>query len=184
MYDRNSSMVDKLILDINNALDAECYFAALMTALTLPDICGKAEYPNDGNGKRYKEWCKKYVTPHVKPSSPHGEDMPYLSDEVLYSLRNSLLHQGTPDIDIGKIKDVRCKVNKFALIITDKGSIDGGTAKVSYGANLAIREREQEISIRHICSVLCREAKKYYDNNKKKFTFINYRIIDKREKFR
>ena len=173
-------MVDKLIADINKALDAECYFAALMTALTLPDICGKAEYPNYGNGKRYKEWCKNYITSYVKPASPDGYDMPYLSDEVLYSLRNSLLHQGTPDIDVGNIHDNRCKVNKFALLITAKGSVDGGTSKISYGANMAIRDREQTVSIRHICSVLCREAKKYFDNNKSKFNFINYRVVDKR----
>ena len=98
-------MVDKLISDINKALDGECYFAALVTALTLPDICGKAEYPNDITSKRYKEWCKNYVVPHVKPASPYGDDMPYLSEEVLYSLRNSLLHQGTPDIDIMDIKE-------------------------------------------------------------------------------
>ena len=37
-------MINRLIDDINKALDAEAYMAALALALTLPDICAKAEY--------------------------------------------------------------------------------------------------------------------------------------------
>ena len=49
-------MLQQLIDDMNNALSANCYFAALSIALMLPDICGKAEYPNMGVGERYKAW--------------------------------------------------------------------------------------------------------------------------------
>ena len=173
-------MINILISDINRALEKECYFAALALALTLPDICGKAAYNNLGVGERYKTWCKKFVCEQEKPSSPHGDDMPYLSDEILYSLRNSFLHQGTPDIDVRKINEERCKVDKFALILTDSDSINGGTARVSYGANLRIVEREQTISIRHICTILCKATEKYYEANREKFNFINYSIIDER----
>jgi len=38
-------MIDKLIEEINLALDNNLYIIALNTSLTLPDICGKAEYP-------------------------------------------------------------------------------------------------------------------------------------------
>ena len=78
------------------------------------------------------------------------------------------------------IKEARCKVNKFVLLITDKESVDGGTTKISYGPNFNINDREQRVSIRHICSILCREGKKYYDNNRSKFHFINYRLVDQR----
>ncbi len=32
-------MIEKLIRDINKSLDNDCYFAALLMALILPDIC-------------------------------------------------------------------------------------------------------------------------------------------------
>lgn len=44
-------MLLSLIDDMNKALDNDCFFSALSLALTLPDICGKAKYPTDGNKK-------------------------------------------------------------------------------------------------------------------------------------
>ena len=42
---------NKIILaridEIEKSLENECYIAALALALTLPDICGKAEYPSE-----------------------------------------------------------------------------------------------------------------------------------------
>lgn len=45
-------MVQRIVDDIRAALDHDLYFAALSTALTLPDICGKAEYPNEKSSKK------------------------------------------------------------------------------------------------------------------------------------
>ena len=45
-------MIDRIINDINKALDAEAYMAALALVLTLPDICGKVAY---GETLRNKE---------------------------------------------------------------------------------------------------------------------------------
>ena len=41
-------MVNRIIKEVQLALDNECYVVALMGALTLPDICGKSAYPNMG----------------------------------------------------------------------------------------------------------------------------------------
>ena len=46
---------------MNKALDNDCFFSALSLALTLPDICGKAKYPTDGNKKRFIAWYDEYV---------------------------------------------------------------------------------------------------------------------------
>ncbi|HVI40256.1 MAG TPA: hypothetical protein VM577_06320, partial [Anaerovoracaceae bacterium] len=94
-------MILKLIDDMNKALDAECYFSALALALTFPDICGKAEYPQNGPTKRYKDWYDEHIGKYEQCLSEQNQEppMPYLSGEVVYSLRNSLLHQGTPNID-------------------------------------------------------------------------------------
>ncbi|MDD6682500.1 MAG: hypothetical protein PUE61_04950 [Clostridiales bacterium] len=173
-------MILHLINDVNRALEHDCFFAALALALTLPDACGKAEYPNDGVSTRYKEWCKKYVCPHEMPSSPYGDDMPYLSEEILYKLRCSLLHQSTPNVNGSEISEERCKVDTFSLIITNADSVNGGLTRVAYGAGMRIVEREQSVSIRHICFILCKAAKVYYEANQGKFSFINYNLIDER----
>ncbi len=59
-------MIIKLIEEINTALSHNLYFAALSLALTLPDICGKAEYPNKGSTIRYRAYRE------IQKISSHG----------------------------------------------------------------------------------------------------------------
>ena len=66
-------------------LENEWFIAALTLALTLPDICGKAEYPDETVTARYIQWFNTYVKPYDKPKSKLSEDMPYLSGEVVYN---------------------------------------------------------------------------------------------------
>lgn len=80
-------MIKKLIDEINEALDKELYLTALTAALTLPDICGKAEYPSEGNGKRYTKWCERFLNDNNLPA------------DKVYSLRCSLLHEGNVTVD-------------------------------------------------------------------------------------
>lgn len=61
---------------MNKALDNDCFFSALSLALTLPDICGKAKYPTDGNKKRYIAWYDEYVGAYEQCPGEEGE-MPY-----------------------------------------------------------------------------------------------------------
>lgn len=51
----------RLIDDVNKALDAECYYAALSLVLTFPDICGKAAYPQEKIEKRYIDWYDEHI---------------------------------------------------------------------------------------------------------------------------
>ena len=54
-------MMLRLIDDVNKALEAESYFSALSLVLTFPDICGKAEYPQEkSTAKRYKNWYDEW----------------------------------------------------------------------------------------------------------------------------
>ena len=106
-------MIDRIVHEIRMALSHELYLSALALALTLPDTCGKAEYPNeDYNGVRYKNWCSQYVITD-RCDSPYGYDRPYLNEEIIYSLRNCLLHQSTPNVEQSRIHESRCKVSRF-----------------------------------------------------------------------
>lgn len=58
-------MISQLAREIDIAIKNELYLVALNTALTLPDICGKAEYSefdsNKSAKKRYIDWCNNYI---------------------------------------------------------------------------------------------------------------------------
>ena len=60
-------MILRIIDEIEKALSHDLYFAALNLALTLPDICGKAEYPDLRTGERYKKWYDENVGVTEKP---------------------------------------------------------------------------------------------------------------------
>ena len=54
-------MTQKMIDEIAVALNQGLYLVALSAALTLPDVCGKAEYPEERVSTRYKKWYSTFV---------------------------------------------------------------------------------------------------------------------------
>ena len=55
-------MIIRLVQDIRKALENELYFVAVSSALTLPDICGKAAYPTEQSSrKRYILWYDEEI---------------------------------------------------------------------------------------------------------------------------
>lgn len=153
------------------------HLSALALALTLPDTCGKAEYPDETNGVRYKKWCNQYVITD-RCDSPCDCDMPYLNEEIIYSLRNSLLHQSTPNVEQSKIHESRCKVDRFELAISECDGANGDLSMVAYGKNMSIVHRELKVYVSRLCYILCSAAENYYRDNKDKFGFIQYSIVD------
>ena len=174
-------MIDKIINDIDVSLENGAFLGALALALTLPDICGKAAYPSMKVGERYKKWYDDYVDAILKPFSPEAEDMPYLNSEMVYSLRCSFLHQGTPNIDTTAVTEDRCKVDKFILVVEDESDVDQSLSHVAYGKDFEIVNRELTVDIRTLCYSLKKAAKEYYESNQSLFNFFNYTLVDERE---
>ena len=172
-------LIDRIIREIRDAQSHGLYLSALALALTLPDTCGTAEYSDAGNGARYKEWCKNYVITD-RSDSPYGFDMPYLNEDIIYSLRNSLLHQSTPNVEQSKIHNPRCCIDKFELVISDNDTANGDLSMVAYGEDMRIVRRELTIHISNLCYILCAAAEQYYKNNREKFGFVQYSIVDER----
>jgi len=171
-------MLLRLIDDVNKALDAECYFSALSLVLTFPDICGKAEYPQEkSTAKRYKDWYDEHIGKYEQCPCEHCQNtpMPYLSGEVVYSLRNSLLHQGTPNIDPLKIKNNNNKIDRFEIVIESKKTFDiyGDASGIINGS-----VRTYRVNVRRLCLIFCSTVTVYYEENKDKFNFFNFSIID------
>lgn len=182
-------MVNRIIEEIQKSLKQENYLAALTMALTLPDICGKAAEPSLGTGARYKKWYKDNVVLHEKTSDPHGADMPYLSEEVIYQLRNSMLHQGNPNVDAKSIREEQCKIDEFILFVDEP--YDSGLRVVSYGKELNEKElnekklkitnRKLEVNLILTCNRICNAAKEYYERNAKRFDFFNYTFENRKK---
>lgn len=174
-----SSLIDRIVCEIRSALSLGLPLSALALALTLPDTCGKAEYPGEANGVRYKKWCSHYVITD-RSDSPYSSDMPYLNEEIIYSLRNSLLHQSTPNVEQSKIHESRCKVDKFELVISEHDYATGNLSMVAYGKDMHIVRRELTVYVSHLCHILCGAAEQYYMDHKDKFGFIQYSLVDDR----
>lgn len=168
-------MLLKIIEDVNKALDAESYFSALSLVLTIPDICGKAEYPKKRTTRRYIDWFNEYIAKYEICPCEHCKEvqMPYLSGEVVNSLRNSFLHQGTPNIDNNRLNDN--KIDVFEIVIESKKEIEiySDTSSI---INSDIRT--YRVNLRRLCQIVCSTANGYYEENIDKFNFFNYSIID------
>jgi len=84
-------LVDSVRKDLQN----ENWYAALFMALTLPDICGKIQYPKELSQARYVKWFNKYLShKYTSEVGPSRERNVFLSGEDCYALRCSLLHEG------------------------------------------------------------------------------------------
>ena len=179
-------MLYRIIKEIESSLKNENFLAALALALTLPDICGKAEYPNEKSvGVRYIKWFDENIGNYEKPpQSADGQttvfdDMPYMSGEIVYSLRNCFLHQGTPNIQKDKIREPQCQVTHFILTIAD--ATNGGSRSVAHNCFMNSERRILEVNIVNLCCKLCLVAKAYYEDNKEKFDFFQYDLQDRRK---
>ena len=175
-------MMEKLLEEIEKALSHDLYFAALSLVLTLPDICGRAEYPSASVTKRYISWYNEYIGQYARcPCDDCKEvQMPYLSGEVVYNLRNSFLHQGTPNIDSSQIKDPSNQLDEFTLVIEKKNEFDiySDAAGITESRQGEIKHRSYRVNIRRLCLIITLSAKSYYSKNKDKFDFFNYKILD------
>jgi len=169
-------MVIQLVQDIRKALENDLYLVALSSALTLPDICGKAAYPDESSSrKRYISWYDEKIGKYEK-NPEDKENMPYLSGEVIYSLRCSLLHEGNPYMNNDSLR-TDLPIDHFSLVIgratpffiySDSSSITNFVDKII---------REYSMNVRRVCMILCNVAEAFYKENKEKFYF-KYKIID------
>lgn len=157
-------MVELYVNDIENALKNKSYFSALAMSLALPDICGAAEYPNEtSTAKRYMGWYNKYIGEYMSDDSGN----PYLSGEIVYNLRNTFLHAGSPNIDSNKIKDEANQLDRFMLILGD------GTEMCTtlFIDTPIVKLRTMIVDVTYLCKTICDRSLWYYKNNTNKFHF-------------
>ena len=102
------SPIKKFVDAAQQCVATKNWYAALTLSLTLPDICSALEDPGPGKvAKRYTDWCRRYLEPKFTanvgyPSTPKV----FLSAENLFQARNSIVHEGSPEIIEGKRKEL------------------------------------------------------------------------------
>lgn len=133
--------------------------------------CTTIEYLRLSEGIRYVE----DIGFREIPSGPHSEDFSYLSGEVVYSLRNCLLHQGTPNIDNNKITEKRCKMDYFILVINNDEHITSSEFALNHDG--ARSDCGMKVDLYSLCGKLTRAASDYYHSNKELFDFFQYQLI-------
>lgn len=164
-------MVDELIREVDSCLENGCYMAALMVALTLPDICAKAEYgvSKKDNKKNYIAWYNSCIEQGLAKTDGAS---PSLEGELVYLLRCSVLHQGTPNVD-----EKQTGITHFELVWQEhEGAHRIATFSEVQLCNEEIISKKYSVNIRELCSRLCEGANCYYKANKDRFDFIKYNL--------
>lgn len=171
-------MIPIYVNDIRCSLKNKCYFAALSLALTLPDICGMAEFPDKSVTERYIEWYDKYLGAYMTQGKDNlGVTNPWLSGEVVYNLRNTYLHQGNPGISSDKVKEEANQLDKFTILLGDGTVLQTATANIE---SAAITYRMMIVDVTYLCESICDCALWYFENNQEKFKF-NINVITQEE---
>lgn len=142
--------------------------AALIVALTIPDICGKVLYPNDKTAEKYKKWFDSYIGDYEQSSlekeKPESERMPYMSGDVFYKLRCSMLHEGTDDISS------KIQVDNFNLLFGKSGRLESKSIEPRIGympdGTIGVIEKviTWDINVYQLCEKILWSAEAFLKN--------------------
>ncbi len=95
-----------------------------------------------------------------------------------------MLHQGTPNVNKDKIRKECNKIDRFVLIKEPKNEFDiyADSSSCSPDGWWMFQEgikRSYHMSIRRLGFLICGAAETYYENNREKFDFFDYILVDK-----
>ena len=111
---REKYKMNHFIEALESSLDTQNWYSVLFISLTLPDICGKIDEPNETSKKRTINWFNKYLKPIYTSNigADHREHI-FLSGSDFYALRCAYLHEGSDDITSQNAQDI---LEKFKFI--------------------------------------------------------------------
>ena len=112
--------IEKILASIRISLKNGAYYSALISALTLPDICGEIDYSNHTSKDRYIKWFNKYLHNYYNQKG-YKSQVDFLVAENCYALRCSLLHEGISYIGDQKAQQGSLRKIHFHTSDYDKG---------------------------------------------------------------
>ena len=188
----NVEIVNTMIKEIEQNLQNKCYLSALMLALIIPDICSCAEngYTKETIGERkrrvgteYKDWCRKYIINEardkyeISTSWCIDKKLLQFNEDVIYSLRNKLLHNGNPNTDRKIFEDSGCNYENMNinLIFKDDEIYDEISSSIEGWGEPTNATLNIPVGI--LCFRIVIAAKTFIRENAEKFKFFDYQII-------
>lgn len=96
----------RLLESVDSMIVNENWYGALFVSLTIPDILGKAQYPNSSSSRRYASWFNENVADKY---TCNGNV--FLNGNDCYALRCSALHEGDEIIEHQRARDIITKFN-------------------------------------------------------------------------
>ena len=173
-------MLEALIAETRRALDAKLYHVAILSALTLPDVCSCVESPElrDNIAERYIRWCDDNLDCcRDRPGRENG--VPNVSGEAIYNLRNNLLHRGSAAVDQTKFK--RDDTNYLDHLVLTAGVYEGlqVAANIDFPEGLGIKARKAVITtVEALVHSICDAAEICYREYKSEFDGSMSPILD------
>ncbi len=120
------------IEDIKKSIKDGNYLSVLCISLIIPDICINYLDWDNKDGKGYKKWVDKYITESYLPSTKYNsnrkrreiDDIKF-DGKACYSLRCSILHEGTTPLETKLLKTEGIKKYKtIQLCVNSKSNLD------------------------------------------------------------
>ena len=106
---------------VRKSLSEKNYYAALLVALTLVDICGRLENPNSIVRDRYIDWFNQHLQNKFTRRVGSGpQEHVFLNGYDFYALRCAYLHQSEFEITSQKAQKV---LENFIFIEPCLGSV-------------------------------------------------------------
>lgn len=104
--------MEEILTQIEKALGAQAWYAAMVLTFTLPDICASLENPGarkDGVQSRYLRWCRSNL-PNTFLLSP----------DQCYDLRNGGVHNGEVRVPQGAVLTLVPEIHRIVIMIGDR----------------------------------------------------------------
>lgn len=157
--------LEDLMTETREALDSNCYVAALSLALTVPYVCGRIYKPNLSDKERYIAWFQDYIGMYEHDVEQSEDKYPYPSGDLIFALEQTIHKSGNASIE-GDYCDF--KLDDFKLIIEQKRPFDSlytGESGTETDINGNVKYTLQ-INIRDFCSKIIWLAEHFDKDNK------------------
>lgn len=105
-------MTARFVNSIKMAIQNENWYGALSTALMMPDICGRLEFPEDAPKERYLKWYNKWVLDkYIGFLGPNRLKHIFFSGSDCYAFRCAYLHEGSSNIEDQNAREALSRIH-------------------------------------------------------------------------
>lgn len=163
---------DDLLNEIRGCLKDKHYLGALSLALSIPDICGSVEQPDNINvAQRYKEWYRKNIGKYenLLNVASNSEEYPWIDEDIVYSIRCNIFHEGLPKVNASQVKRDINKSDVFYIALCESNRLSSNETDIIVKDGEWTTKKRTMINVPYLCNLLVNAGEQFYINNKDNF---------------